>query len=354
MPAIALSLIFCAALSGAARFEPDWPPLFPIDAFEPRSGADWRGIEIELPVTEENKDGEAAANEDPANEEDTGISENGEEPKDKTRVIKLTKTSFGTLSAFPFWDGSDFLQIDVDYNDESIKYLRAARDELNIEVEILQTVTSDFYQSGLILPEIARVNIDGEYHFISFSYSGYEIIETWFNEEGIAETALIITMRQENKLQCSSIITTNESGSTLIRYEYDSFGNKISINTEKAAYSAIYNVKGIKYLTVQKQYDEPSESGAQTESGAQVQIESGVQSEQVTHYGYQKDERGLLVRTQIIGINAETGEDEVNYHAYTYLFDERGDWISREQSELSEQFGVLIPQGGAIIKRRFY
>ncbi|MDR0527252.1 MAG: hypothetical protein LBG79_05510 [Spirochaetaceae bacterium] len=362
-----LFLIFCAALSGTINFEPDWPPLFPIDAFELREGSDWTSIEITFPVETEPEQAEnneadgaqAAGSPDLSGAAQTGAAQtgadaaknNGEqaaessaaagaegEEQNKTRTLRAVKFSYGLLKEFPYWDGKDFFQIEVELKQGAISALNCVCDAVEIKAEVLETTESDFFYPEAdsapstntaaynLLPSILRVNINGVYSFVSFSYNQREVIETWFDEAGVAQKVMIITMREENRSACSSVITNGLEGSSVIRFDYDNSGNKTGVQKENAAYSALFGINGLKYLGVQKETD--------------------------VYYSYQKDERGIFTRAQIALINRNTNENEVQYHSYSYIFDERGNWTSREQTNLTEQFGVLLPSDGGVIQRK--
>lgn len=329
-----LIMLCLTAYSGEVSFQPEWSPALPIDAFTLNEGRAYRSISVTIPLAQPDDDGEApsedeAQTESVASSQNETQSENKMRPEDdapaETREQTLTarRHSAGMLEAFPVWDGAGFLQIEVRYDNGVLTRLSGARDDFSFDAEVLETGEYAAHNTTLRVPRIVRVNLNGEYHFASLAYYGREIIETWFSAGGVPETLMTLTMRAENPLQCTHLVVQSADANQNIFYSYDSFGNKTGIETPEETVTTLYNHKGLVYLT----------------------------RNETEHCAFQKDERGRLVRTQVIGANEESGEDDVRYHSYTYKFNNRGDWTEREELILTEQFGVLLPEGSEIVTR---
>jgi hypothetical protein len=328
-----LSLLYRAAQADGVAFSPDWDASIPVDAFTIKTFSS-----IIVTIDNSNADGQ---------KDDTESS--GAESSNEVVEYILSKNSKGQLTQFPFIYNSALYNVDVEYSENEIKAFRVSAGSDSIYIEFLErTSESPLLLSGAPAPQIARLEANGTYYFVSFAYSNFEIIETFFSESGAA-LLLYVNTFIENNGQFSIVsyrtIPGEAAPETKTMLFYNSMGMISAVSAGEAQFQADYNDKGVRYWN--RRYPAGADSARTENNGAETETRNLEIFEKFEKIEIQYNENKLPVHAIIIN------GAEKDYIEYTYTFDTRGNWIERHELHRADTFnaGILIPVIEKIIKR---
>lgn len=227
------------------------------------------------------------------------------------KTLNVSKDKNGNIISFPYYYNNSFIQIDAEYGGSGINLIKSRKsgeedDETAFEIEFLKN-------------EIARVNYGGTYFFVSFNRDGPEIIETWFNTEGLALAVNVITFSRENGSVWTNISVRSDEKNTQIIREYDDAGRIIRYKSDEDEWIIYRGAKGESY----------SETGGAS-------------------YEFQFDERDLPVRCKIISPEAGAAE---SYLEYKWTLNNSQNTSECTAVTFEERFGVLVATEERIYKR---
>jgi hypothetical protein len=191
-------------------------------------------------------------------------------------------------------------------------------------------------------PVLLRVKTGETYAFAVLDYAVRRITETWFDEEGNPLLALV----------------PEERGNGRGSYLYNSQGLISELLTPAGTWSALYTSRGLpRYMERRPAAEGPSaaEEGAGQGGADAGQVNAGrtdadpqSPAPPVERYTFQWDEAGRLVR-----LSGGPGGTPSSDYRYTYVLDDRGNWIERREIRMISREGGLFPAPGLRVRRSF-
>jgi hypothetical protein len=323
-----LSLLYRAALGETVYFSPDRDFSIPVDAFNIEAFSS-----ITLTFYEDQKKDET---ENTGEADDTGT----------TIEWTVSKNKDGLLTRFPYsFNGTNYF-IEVEYSKNEIKAFKVTGGGNSIYIELLEFTDESFLLlTGNPAPQVARLEAEGAYYFVSFTYSTMEIIETFFSESGEALFLYVNNFIDNNgRFSISSYKTISgglppEITTTIF---YNSMGN-ISLSVAgDAQFQADYNDKGVRYWS--RRYPN-NEENAETSGG---EVDAETEKTEI----FEKIEVRYNENKLPVGAIINDGKG-VTYIEYEYDVDQAGNWIERRELHRLDKFnaGILVPASEKTIRR---
>jgi hypothetical protein len=283
-----------AAFSGELRWRPDWPVVFPPDAFclagESSPGAPGGSLAITL---------------------------SGE-----TEIFSFHRNDRGRLDEFPFFFSDAWYKIQAAYADSG------AILSMNISAETSWTIEfpPDFfpYNDALapvdgVFPPI-RVAGGEAVCFVIILENPAFISETWYDQAGNLMAYFkarihrdFAGLRPGRGWRVQSLQIRDQDGLRAEDYFFDAAGNLSEVRREAGVFSALYQGKRPRY------WERPD--------GSPVTL--------------QWDRRGLLV-----GRKPGGAADSPAEYRYEYELDTAGNWLKRQDIAIISRFGVFVAQTG--------
>ncbi|MDR2509215.1 MAG: hypothetical protein LBC77_01065 [Spirochaetaceae bacterium] len=288
----ALTLLFFTGFRGTLA-DVLWPPSFPYGAFELASGSNnFNSITVNF---------------------------------DQQRLV-LRKNTAGRFSAFPVYDGERFLEAAIEWNGGRIARLYGGGEDYVFDAEVLEYDEAGAYITPFLPdapPKVVRLNLEGGYFFVSFTYFQGEVLETWFSEDGAAAGVYKIQFDGESG-RWKRLEFNGDEGLYIARRDFDSFGGLSAETTSGRRSTVINGEKGARYIEVSN-------------------AEGGRFSAEI-----QRNALGLPVRA----VEEIQGEDfQKTFLEYRYQFDSAGNWTERVETSYEERFGALVPAAARTVTR---
>jgi len=244
----------------------------------------------------------------------------------------------GRLAEFPFFLSDGYADVQAEYSltgalknlgitkysysqdDDSSDKDSSDKDTSNKDAQATGTKISvvfpdDFlpfseFSPGGIFPALTATSDDASFSVFIFE-SPLFLTETWYDEEGnlsvISKASVFI---DKGFWRIRSIQVNNDAGVSSLDYFHDSYGNITEIRGEDSVVSALY-----------------------------IGNRPSYQKDSKFQYELQWDTQGILTTVKA------TGEDNALYAEYRYGYekDDFGNWISRQETAFTIQFGLLAP-----------
>jgi hypothetical protein len=195
----------------------------------------------------------------------------------------------------------------------------------------------DFLEYRDSYPSLVRASCGDTWFFISLSRAGYEIMETWYDENGEAACAYgfsLVEIDKKLKIHKARDYSKGAYGSGMERH-YDSRG----FITETSGPDGLYKV--LYFREDQPRYWERRPG------------ENEIAGDGAGMFTFQWDDNNFLVRlssrafTEFSGL---AGSNETDSR-YEYLLDEKGNWIERRETSMIRAFNLLVPSPGTTVRR---
>jgi len=292
-----LALVLEWAEYASERWYPDWPLEMPTDAFKVQSG-EISGCEI--------------------TQDDFSL---GFKIDEAGRAEKFPLMLNGEIAqaALIYGGFSEILEIDVTFPSGDNPW----------RLEFLEYRNSFPY---LVRAYCAGTEgAEGLWYFIYFSRGIWEILETWYDENGNALGVFGFSLAEVGK---NPRIRTVKDYSTadITELFYDSRGLVTGVSGPAGYFNVLY------FREDSPRYWERRPAADNAVGGNLVAA---------GNFTFQWDETGLLRRL--------SGEDENNSllvdYRYEYTLDEAGNWIERRETRMIRDLGLLVPSPGITFKR---
>jgi len=179
-------------------------------------------------------------------------------------------------------------------------------------------------------PSLVRASYGELWCFVSLSKRGNVIMETWYDEEGIALGAYAFSLIKIGENTRISAVRDYSNRDGFVEYFYDSR----NLLTESSGFNGVFKV--LYFLEDLPRYWERRPANS---NGA-------------GNFALQWDENGFLLRITADTYPADTypADSRVDYR-YEYTVDERGNWIERREIRMISRFGLLVPSPGTTFTR---
>jgi len=179
-------------------------------------------------------------------------------------------------------------------------------------------------------PSLVRVSYGELWCFISLSKRGNVIMETWYDEEGVALGAYAFSLIRIGENTRIGAVRDYSNRDGFIEYFYDSR----NLLTECSGFNGVFKV--LYFMEDLPRYWERRPANSNGEG----------------NFSLQWDENGALLRISAADNPAETPpiNSRVDYR-YEYTLDERGNWIERREIRMISRFGLLVPSPGTTFTR---
>ena len=271
-------------------WQPDWPLDLPPDAFKVQNGTIIR-----------------------AAVEGNGYS------------LKLRYDPEGRVGEFPYLLNGSMAQVSLVYRSALTVHeltLALLSGELSCSFEFLEY--DDAY------PSMVRVSCGEAWYFIALSKMGNVIMETWYDEEGIALGAYAFSLTEIGAASRISAFRDYGNNGADMEFFYDSR----NLLTESSGFNGVFKVLYFREDLPRYWERRPLNAGETRES--------------VGKFSLQWDEKDFLV-----SITAENGNlpDDAAECRYEYTLDGRGNWIERREIRMLHRFGLLVPSPGTTFRR---
>ncbi|MDR3343167.1 MAG: hypothetical protein LBT14_10385 [Treponema sp.] len=276
-------LLWEAARSGDIHWRPDWPLTVPPDGFTVVSGRP-RSITLTLEAGQ----------------------------------YRIQRNNQGLLMEFPFFVRQELVQVHI-HRDSAGKitgFMIAS--EIPWIIDVLAYTGAE--------PSRARVTTAEKVYCSRFIYATTGVSETWYDQDDAMVavfTAPCMVFQGERRF--TALEGQTLEGTMTARYDYDSWGNNVAINTvindSSSRVSALYT--GLNRPRYWKPWVQDSSPG----------------------YILQWDAGGFLV--YMTG-TATQDEDGV---AYQYTQDARGNWTERREIPVIRHSGALVPSPQVTVQR---
>jgi hypothetical protein len=300
-----------AAFSGELFWRPDWPESFPPDAFSPAGGGYRKAFaNPALAITLSN-----------------GIDS-----------FSFLRDSANHLREFPFFLQSGAAKVEALWTDTgALRELKISAASPDSETLWNFTFPPDFFslndisRNGAFSP--VNVSSNGANFFVVLHESGELFTETWYDEQGNLSVffGFLLLQKKGESYRVGGMQKLDAAGSQSTDYYFDSEGNITEIRFPDAVFQALYRDRRPRYWKLQPEKELP-----------------------VSRLALQWDARWLLVniRTLDESAGANSGEGSLSMNAppkeyrYEYELDSGGNWTKRQDIEMINQFGLLIPRAG--------
>jgi hypothetical protein len=314
------------AASGELRWQPDWPPEIPPDAFS--AGASGAAGDSPREIV---LDGEAG-------------------------TFTLRRDGAGRLRAFPFFFRNMPVQAEFEYGPAGgVTRLRvsAAGGE-----PWLFEFPGGFLPrggGGSALSSPVKASRGGAVFYVFFLEAAGFLSETWYDGDGNFQVYYRAEMyRDASPWRIRSLEKRDSAGPGVEYRSFDSEGNITEISSPEGTFTALYRLKRPLYWdqtgraapadtaanNVADTADRTADTAPSPDSAGE-QAAGGANS-----FVLQWDERGFLTLMKYAGAN---GSAECRYE---YEEDSRGNWIRRQALSMRAGFGLLIPGSGVSWSRR--
>ena len=184
-------------------------------------------------------------------------------------------------------------------------------------IEILERISS--------YPSTIRASDENNWYFIVMQKGGNEIIESWYDEGGNALGAFIYSLIEIGMNSRIRSIAQYFLPYTMPRehreHHFDSQGLISAVSDLSGIFFALYNSRGLV---------------RHWERVLFFDMEEGM-----GNYSFQ-----YQAGTELLRISS----DALDYR-YVYLFDERGNWIDRQETRMINQNGLFFPTSGTYFRR---
>ena len=180
---------------------------------------------------------------------------------------------------------------------------------------------------------MVRASCGEFWYFISLSKRGNVIMETWYDEEGLALGAYAFSLIKIGDYPRISAFRDYRNPGVLTEFFYDSR----NLLTESSWFGGVFKVLYFREDLPRYWERRPFYFGDVRE-GATYGGRAG-------NFTLQWDESSFLVR-----IAGEAGIEPAEYR-YEYSLDEKGNWIERREIRMVHRFGILVPTPGTVFKR---
>ena len=285
-------------------WQPDWPFELPPDSFKVRSGK----------VTRAAIEGD-------------GVS------------LVLCFDSEGRIGEFPFMLNGRIAQVSLVYREalelhEMVLAFQAEEEAWKFE----------FLEYSDSYPSLVRGSCGDLWVFISLSKRGNAILETWYNEEGIALGAYIFSLIEIGETLRVNAFRDHGNPGNDMEFFYDSR----NLLTESSGFNGVYKVLYFREDLPRYWERRPAKTGMDNEDPGNG----------TGNFTLQWDQGGFLLRiaenSEKQGTDSQADGRSASVPAeyrYEYTLDEEGNWIERQEIRMIRRFGLLVPSQGTTVKR---